>query len=107
MANWIVARDGSHVRAGFLHRGKQLVLVRNVEIETEWKGSEKLHDRLRAWLTCADGEVLEIEGRVIGMIPLRNRRDGRTTRIAEGMTEWRCQGRTGYGLSEYLDQVEG
>ena len=95
------------MRAGFLHRGKQLVLVKHVEIDTEWKGSEKLHDRLRARLTCADGEVLEIEGRVLGMIPLRNRRDGRTTRIAEGMTEWRYQGRTGYGLSEYLDQIEG
>jgi len=106
MANWIVARDGSEVRAGFLHRGKQRVLVRHVEIDTETKGPEKLHDRLRAKLTCADGEVLEIEGRVLSMIPLRNRRDGHTTRIAEGMTEWRCQGRTGYGLSEYLDQVD-
>jgi hypothetical protein len=100
-----VARDGSEVRAGFLHRGKQLVFVRHVEIETQWTGPEKLHDRLIARLTCADGEKLEIEGRVLSLIPLRNRREGRTTRIAEGMTEWRCQGRTGYGLSEYLDQV--
>jgi hypothetical protein len=105
MANWTVARDGSEVRAGFLHRGKQLVFVRHVEIETQWTGPEKLHDRLIARLTCADGEKLEIEGRVLSLIPLRNRREGRTTRIAEGMTEWRCQGRTGYGLSEYLDQV--
>ncbi len=106
MASWIAARDGSEVRAGFLHRGKQLVFVRHVEIETEWAGSEKLHARLRARLTCADGELLEIEGRVLSLIPLRNRRDGHTTRIAEGMTEWRCQGRTGFGLSEYLDQVD-
>ena len=27
------------------------------------------------------------------------------TRISEGMTEWRCDGRVGYGLSEYLDQI--
>ena len=27
------------------------------------------------------------------------------TRISEGVTEWRCQGRTGHGLSEYLDQI--
>ena len=105
MANWIAARDGSEVRAGFLQRGKQLVLVRHVEIETQWTGSEKLHDRLQARLTCADGEVLEIEGRVLSLIPLRNRRDGRTTRIAEGMTEWRWGDRVGYGLSEYLDHL--
>jgi hypothetical protein len=106
MANFTANRDGSEVRAGFLHRGKKLVIVRDVEIETQWKGADKLHDRLLARLTCDGGEKLEVEGRVLSMIPLRNRRDGRTTRIAEGMTEWRCQGRTGYGLSEYLDQVE-
>lgn len=27
------------------------------------------------------------------------------TRIAEGMTRHECDGRTGYGLSEYLDQI--
>jgi hypothetical protein len=27
------------------------------------------------------------------------------TRISEGMTEWRCDGKVGYGLSEYLDQI--
>jgi hypothetical protein len=44
------------------------------------------------------------------MIPLRNRRktaDGTelVTRITEGMTEYRCNGKVGYGLSEYLDQI--
>jgi len=45
------------------------------------------------------------------MIPLRNRRttpDGEqlTTRISEGMTRWQVEGvGTGYGLSEYLDQI--
>ena len=79
--------------------------MRHVEIDTEWAGAEKLHDRLLARLTCEGGEKLEIEGRVLSMIPLRNRRGQHTTRIAEGMTEWRCQGRIGYGLSEYLDQI--
>ena len=38
-------------------------------------------------------------------IPLRNRREGRITRIAEGMTEWRWGDRVGYGLAEYLDHL--
>ena len=47
---------------------------------------------------------------MLSLIPLRNRRktpDGEQliTRISEGMTEWRCDGRVGYGLSEYLDQI--
>ncbi len=39
------------------------------------------------------------------MLPLRNRREGKVTRISEGMTEWRCGDHVGYGLSEYLDQM--
>ena len=27
------------------------------------------------------------------------------TRISEGMTEWKWDGKSGYGLSEYLDQI--
>jgi len=46
----------------------------------------------------------------MSLIPLRNRRrtpDGEElmTRITEGMTEYRCDGEVGYGLSEYLDQI--
>ena len=33
------------------------------------------------------------------------RRDGKITRISEGLTEWRCGDHVGYGWSEYLDQV--
>jgi hypothetical protein len=40
------------------------------------------------------------------MIPLRNRRAGTVTRIAEGMTEWRWGEKIGYGLAEYLDHLE-
>ena len=46
----------------------------------------------------------------MSLVPLRNRRvapDGEklVTRISEGMTRWTWNGRTGYGLSEYLDQI--
>jgi hypothetical protein len=38
-------------------------------------------------------------------VPLRNRRDGKTTRITEGMTRWRHGSLEGSGLAEYLDQI--
>ena len=55
-------------------------------------------------------DTYEIEGNVLSLIPLRNQRktpEGELlmTRITEGMTEWKSRGKTGYGLSEYLDQI--
>ena len=105
MGSHIMRRDGVETRGGFVHRGRELVPVRDIRIDTEFAGPEQIHQRLRARLACADGRSLEVEGRVLSLIPLRNRRDGQVTRISEGMTEWRCEGRTGYGLSEYLDQL--
>ena len=75
------------------------------EVTTELVGEQQLHDRIRVRATTKSGEVHEMTGRVLSMIPLRNRREGRVTRIAEGMTEWRWGDRVGYGLSEYLDHL--
>ena len=46
-----------------------------------------------------------IDGTVLSLVPLRNRRNGQVTRICEGMTEYSWDGKVGYGLSEYLDQI--
>lgn len=105
MGSLVASRDGSETRGGFVQRGRELVPVRGLELETEFKGPERVHDRIRLSLECSDGERLRVEGRVLSLIPLRNRRSGRVTRISEGLTRWSCEGRTGYGLSEYLDQV--
>ena len=52
-----------------------------------------------------DEHTYEVDGDVWSNIPLRNRREGMVTRITEGMTRWSCEGRSGGGLSEYLDQI--
>ncbi len=113
MVSWIANREGTVFKSGFVHRGDRLLRVRDLELRTEWVGNrgesvgeQRFHDRITARLTCEDGESLDVEGRVLSLIPLRNRRDGKTTRISEGMTEWTCGGQTGYGLSEYLDQID-
>jgi hypothetical protein len=83
-------------------------MIRDARIESEWD-ENWYQTRLRAWVKTDEREY-DVEGRVISMIPLRNRRtrdDGSelVTRITEGMTEYTCDGKTGYGLSEYLDQI--
>jgi hypothetical protein len=102
-----VQRDGSVVQAGYLFRdGEKSRTIGQVEVETDVDGEHQLHRALRVRLHPVDGgPVEEVTGRVLAMVPLRNRRNGVTTRIAEGLTEWKWGDRTGYGWSEYLDHV--
>lgn len=99
-------RDGS--RNGFVWQDGRLHLCDDCTIETDWDPDDH-QQRIRATLRSRDadgGRTWSIEGRVLRVVPLRNRREGRTTRIAEGLTEWTLDGEhVGYGWSEYLDQV--
>ena len=76
----------------------------DARIETEWAGEDRDHAALRCLARTAERE-LEIDGTVRSLIPLRHRREGGMTRIGEGLTEYRWDGKVGYGLSEYLDQL--
>ena len=80
--------------------------ISSVEIETEYAAGTQHHRRISARLGLEGGGSVLLEGDVKGYIPLRNRRAGMVTHIGEGMTEYRCEGRTGLGISEYLDQID-
>ena len=104
----IIGGDGAARRSGMVLRAGEYVMIRDARVESEWD-ENWYQTRLRAWARTDEREY-EVSGRVLSMIPLRNRRpdkDGNllVTRITEGMTEYVCDGRTGYGLSEYLDQI--
>ncbi|GIW15223.1 MAG: hypothetical protein KatS3mg063_1076 [Tepidiforma sp.] len=93
---------------GVFHKGPDTIIpVKQIDLETEYEENTNYHKALRATVTLANGETHRVEGTVRGFIPLRNRRAGKITHIGEGMTEYLLDGeRKGYGLSEYLDQVE-
>ncbi|MGH7895244.1 MAG: DUF7064 domain-containing protein, partial [Candidatus Binatia bacterium] len=102
-----VQRDGRVVEGGYIYKdGEPNRYVGRVEVETTCSEPEKLHTALRVRVHPVDGGAAEeITGRVLNMVPLRNRRADVVTRIAEGLTEWTWGDRTGYGWSEYLDHV--
>jgi hypothetical protein len=107
MGSRIARRDAEGTRGGFVWDGStgSLHLCDGFEIETEWAGDDHYHRRISARLRSGEREW-KVTGQVLSLIPLRNRRDGMVTRISEGMTEWTLEdGRVGYGLSEYLDQI--
>jgi len=111
MGSRVARRDGDGTRGGFVWEDGRLHLCDDFEIATEWTGDDSYHQRISATLR-SKGKEWKVTGRVLDLIPLRNRRphpdtgEVLVTRISEGMTEWTLEdGRTGYGLSEYLDQI--
>lgn len=125
MLSRVARKDADGSRAGFVWDGERILPVTTMRLSTRWDGEERYHNRINATFTVEhpDGRVAERElvGDVLNMIPLRNRRDNRVTRISEGLTRWSLSkplaeaeraeddgdhpGLVGYGWSEYLDQI--
>jgi hypothetical protein len=112
MASRVAKRDSAGSRGGFVWEDGKIHLCDDVTLSTETTGSERYHQAITATLRSSRSErEWSFTGDVMSLIPLRNRRtdpDGNEllTRISEGMTRWTmADGRVGYGLSEYLDQI--
>jgi hypothetical protein len=91
---------------GFLYDrrlGAGWVPIRDVDLASDYD-DRWYHRQVRATVHT-DARTYQVDGDVWSSIPLRNRRNGMTTRIVEGMTRWRHDGLEGSGLSEYLDQM--
>ena len=110
MGSRVARRDGPGTRGGFLWDGGELHLVRDFRIRSTWEGDAQYHRAIEAEFVTSDRTWL-VRGSVLNLIPLRNRRtdpddNELVTRISEGLTQWTLEdGRVGYGLSEYLDQI--
>ena len=95
-------------QSGMVLEGDEYAMVRECRLESDFD-DDGYQTAMRCWARTDDREY-EVTGEVLSLIPLRNRRttsDGEQlhTRITEAMTRFTCDGRSGIGMSEYLDQV--
>jgi hypothetical protein len=109
MLSIVAGEKGDPRVGGMVLKDGQYDLINELSIESDWD-EDGNQTALRALVGTEGGARYKVEGRVISLIPLRNRRkapDGQelVTRITEGFTEYVCDGQVGYGMSEYLDQI--
>jgi hypothetical protein len=100
--------DGGRNINGFVydiaHYGDdRIVRIDDVDLTTEY--DDELFPERNVALVTAGDRTYELRGEIWSDIPLRNRRDGKVTRITESMTRWTCNGLAGAGLTEHLDQI--
>jgi len=78
--------------------------VIGVEISSTYGPAPHYPESMVVKLRTAHG-VVEATGEVFGTVPLRNRREGQTARLAEVLCRWNFEGRSGFGISEYHDLI--
>jgi hypothetical protein len=103
---YLATSGGRLSKKGFITVDGDDLDLEDIQINTEYVGPDKYHDTVNLELKTSD-RVFGIKGKVLTVLPLRNRKDGKTVRIAEGMTRWDWDGKLGYGLAEYHDHMEG
>jgi hypothetical protein len=100
--------SGRARRLGVLLVDGEYEEIVDLDILTDWT---ERHDPRRVRLSVAtEKRKALIEGEVLTLAPLRNRRKTEAgalvSRIAEGFTRWTWEGRTGYGMMEYIERIE-
>lgn len=100
--------DGGQRQGGMVLRDGEYLMIREARVVADYDADD-CQTTLKAWARTDEREY-EVTGKVLSLIPLRNRRrtpegEELMTRITEGMTEYTCDGQVGYGLSEFLDQI--
>jgi hypothetical protein len=104
----IATPDGRARRVGVLMVDGKYEDITDMDVITDWTAQQDpQHVRLNVRTAT---RAAAIEGQVLSLAPLRNRRkaDGQVlvSRVAEGFTEFTWDGKTGYGMCEYIERIE-
>ena len=89
-----VWRDGAHAS------------VKEWDVKTELADDGLTHRVTMVRVTDKLDRVHELRGELLRVAPVRHDRDGRVTVINEGLAAWSCDGLEGYGIAEYLHQLD-
>jgi hypothetical protein len=106
LLNNVGLEGGGETAGGFLMRDGRLANVEHCETDSELDPELGCQRRFEARARDALGRTTTLEGTAIEVAPLRQRRDGLLTHVNEALTEYRWEGRSGTGISEYLVQAE-
>jgi len=92
---------------GFITRDGNNYPIRRAALETEFEDDGITQKRLRFKMEDTGGGAVEVTGEALIVIPLHLESEGHRTLVNEALTEYRLEGRTGLGISEYLHQLGG
>lgn len=97
--------------AGDLHRGwvwtdGEATSIRAWDVATELEADGTTHRRTAVTAHDKAGRSHRLEGEMLKVAPHLTPGEGRTTLLNEGLARWSLDGAVGYGISEYLHQLD-
>ena len=97
--------------AGDLHRGwvwrdGDATSIREWDVRTELEPDGVTHKVTHVRATDKAGRVHELRGDLLRVAGVPHKIGERTTIVNEGLARWTYEGRTGYGIAEYLHQLD-
>lgn len=98
-------KDGVMRGAGWFQRGREIIDLRDITIESAYQADSLLHTGMRLRGTAADGTAVDVEGTVMTICPTKIPMPQGATFVNEGLAKFMFEGRTGYGIAEYWHAV--
>jgi hypothetical protein len=103
-----IATDAGDLHRGWLWRAGELRTIRRWDVRTEVGDDGVTQRAVRIRATDKAGEVHAIDGEILAIAPFFDERSARRPGplLLEGLTRWTLDGRTGFGISEYMHQLD-
>jgi len=101
-----IATDAGDLHRGWVWRDGAFASIRSWEVRTELEPDGLTHRVSHVRATDSHGRVHALRGDVLRVAPVPHAVGGRRTILNEGLARWTYEGREGFGIAEYLHQLD-
>jgi hypothetical protein len=100
-----IGTDAGDLHRGWVWRDGEATSVRRWDVRTDLAPDGITHRASHVLATDGRGRVHELRADVLRVAGVGHEVGGRRTVLNEGLARWTYEGRTGWGISEYLHQL--
>ena len=101
-----VGTEAGDLHRGWVWRDGEATSIRAWDMRTELAADRLTHAVTHLRGTDKRGRVHALRADLLRIAPVAHAVGGRRTLINEGLARWTYEGRTGYGIAEYLHQLD-
>jgi hypothetical protein len=101
-----IGTDLGDLHRGWVWRDGEHASIGEWDVRTNLEADGLTHRVTEVRATDKRGRVHELHGELLRVAPVAHSRDGQKTVLNEGLARWTYEGRTGYGMAEYLHQLD-